>query len=247
MEQIIDLPGPSIARDTSEVVSSSPDAAYAASAPGIEYLAPIIECGSSSSSAAHAAPEQAPSKRRRRTQYASLPGVLQDAVFLAPDARGHLYDTPDSERVMVWTVYEMASFGRGIPDLSWVPAGRAWRAHIYSERSISPCTLSLPPHRGRRHTFTSARICTSMSCSHGGTTNFQGIVEHMTNELTALAPLTRDQGGCSGSRVPRQKHHRCHADLFRCLKYCSSHVFPDGNIIFCRSERFLLRESVIPS
>ena len=26
--------------------------------------------------------------------------------------RGHLYDTPDSERVMVWTVYEMASFGR---------------------------------------------------------------------------------------------------------------------------------------
>ena len=27
---------------------------------------------------------------------------------------GHLYDTPGFECVMVWTVYEMASFGRGL-------------------------------------------------------------------------------------------------------------------------------------
>ena len=86
MEQNIDRPGTSIARDTLDVVSSSPDAAHAASAPVVEYLAPVIECGSSSSSAAHAAPEQAPSKSRRRAQYAPLSGVLQDAVFLAPDA-----------------------------------------------------------------------------------------------------------------------------------------------------------------
>ena len=45
-----------------------------------------FECGSSSSAAAHAAPVQAPSKRRRRTQFAPLPGALQDTVFLAPDA-----------------------------------------------------------------------------------------------------------------------------------------------------------------
>ena len=54
-----------------------------------EIFSPLVsqlECRSSSSSAAHAAPVQAPSKRRRRTQYATLPGVLQDAVFLAPDA-----------------------------------------------------------------------------------------------------------------------------------------------------------------
>ena len=44
---------------------------------------------------------------RRRTQFAPLPGALQDTVFL-----DHLHDTPDFERVMVWTVYEMASFGR---------------------------------------------------------------------------------------------------------------------------------------
>ena len=31
-----------------------------------------------------------------------------------PGSSGHLYDTPDFERVMVWTVYEMASFGRGL-------------------------------------------------------------------------------------------------------------------------------------
>ena len=45
--------------------------------------------------------------------------------------RGHLHDTPDFERVIVWTVYEMASFRRELgipPTLSRVPAGRAhWR------------------------------------------------------------------------------------------------------------------------
>ena len=56
VEQIIDLPGPSIARDTPELVSSSHDAAHAASASVVEYLVPVIECGSSSSSAVHAAP-----------------------------------------------------------------------------------------------------------------------------------------------------------------------------------------------
>ena len=101
-----------------------------ASAPVVEYFAPVIECGSSSSSAAQAArtstddideqltnmferierrteeiamltkryveelpqptltsptnSEEAPSKRRRRTQYAPLPGALQDAVRLTP-------------------------------------------------------------------------------------------------------------------------------------------------------------------
>ena len=55
-EQIFDLPFPSIGRDIPEVVSSSHDAAHAASAPVDEHLAPVTECGSSASSAAHAAP-----------------------------------------------------------------------------------------------------------------------------------------------------------------------------------------------
>ena len=59
VEQIIDLPGPSIARDTPEVVSSSHDATNAAPAPVNEFLASVIEYVSSSSSAAHAAPTSA--------------------------------------------------------------------------------------------------------------------------------------------------------------------------------------------
>ena len=77
--------------------SSSSSAAHAAATRNDdidEKLTSIInveifsqfECGSSSSTAAHAAPVQAPSKRRRRTQFAPLPGALQDTVFLAPDA-----------------------------------------------------------------------------------------------------------------------------------------------------------------
>ena len=68
---------------------------------------------------------------------------------------GHLYDTPNFERVMVWTVYEMATFGRGLEISSTrsrvpagrvllahavvTPAGRAWRAHIYSELKRHRC------------------------------------------------------------------------------------------------------------
>ena len=57
VEQIVDLPVPPIVRDILEVESSSDDAADAASAAVIEYLA--IECGSSLSSAACAAPASA--------------------------------------------------------------------------------------------------------------------------------------------------------------------------------------------
>ena len=54
-ERIVDFPVPPTVREAPDV-TSAPDAVHAASAPVVESLAPVIECGSSSSSAAHAAP-----------------------------------------------------------------------------------------------------------------------------------------------------------------------------------------------
>ena len=65
-------------------ISSELDAAHAASVLVVEYLDPVIECGSSLFSIARAALEQVPSKRCRRALYALLLGCLQDAVFLVP-------------------------------------------------------------------------------------------------------------------------------------------------------------------
>ena len=76
-----------------------------------EIFSPF-ECDSSSSTTTRTAPVQAPSQPRRRAQFTSLPGAFQDTVWL--QTRGHLCDTPDFESVMVWTVQEMASFGRGL-------------------------------------------------------------------------------------------------------------------------------------
>ena len=61
-----------------------------------------------------------------------------------------------------------------------------------------------------------------------GTTIFQGMVERMTIELTALAPSTMrsrlllrfcmDWRIESCLRAPRRKHHHCHAEHFRCVE-----------------------------
>ena len=89
----------------------------------------------------------------------------------------------------------------------------------------------------------------------GGTALFQGIVEHMTKELTALAPLTRDltkdlmkiltqpeysfTATAEREIVPVVKEILCYVRLDHDTKLKSSaefdkkkrHVLPDGNII----------------
>ena len=89
--------------------------------------------------------------------------------------RGHLYDTPDVERVMVWTVYEMASFGRelGIPlpflgcqqDAligAYCGDASAWRAHVVFFWSIFVdnqvcCAHNSSPSTGSSFTVTAER------------------------------------------------------------------------------------------
>ena len=62
-------------------------------------------------------------KRRRRTRYTSLSGIMGTRQCTRLQVRRRLYDTLDFERVTVWTVYEMTLWAGAWhpPTLSWVP------------------------------------------------------------------------------------------------------------------------------
>ena len=52
-------------------------------------------------------PDRTSPKRRRRTRYIPLPGIMENAVYLAPSAWLPTR-APDVVAFKVWTVYEMA-------------------------------------------------------------------------------------------------------------------------------------------
>ena len=82
----------------------------------------------------------------------------------------------------------------------------------------------------------------------GGTALFQGIIVHMTKELTVLAPFTREHLHCTAEReiVPFVKEELCYiACVFdKELKSIAdtdrekTYELPDGNIITVGAERF---------
>ena len=145
--------------------------------------------------------EQVPSKRRRRTRSTPLPGIMENAIDLTPNA-WHLRDAPDPEGTTVWTVYEMALFRRGLGIahilVDVTPAGRAWRAHMCSWRSISPwcrCSTSLSgyPLSLLSRLMRFSRIPKNC-CAHGGRRDGQSIPSppSQMNDMEMMGPLSRN-------------------------------------------------------
>ena len=63
--------------------------------------------------------ERASAKRRRRTRYTALPGILENAIYPGPKRVATNATRLTPEATMVWTVYEMALFGRELGGLRY--------------------------------------------------------------------------------------------------------------------------------
>ena len=99
-------------------------------------------------------------------------GLTRPAEWLYEDL--HCRQAVISPAVQALT--RCAMLGRDCRDLCFQPVGSLLRFFSFSEHMV--CNVDI-----RKNLYFSV-------VSHGGTTNFQEVVEHMTNEMTALAPST---------------------------------------------------------
>ena len=123
--------------------------------------------------------DRAPAKRRRRTRYSPLPGIMENAVYLAPSS------WPPTRRAWLCGRCARWQYGRGAwhpPTLSWVPpntspawqaTGRASCAYVCRALPFAypSCFLCLSPRKTAHPSFTcspctwrSRRLC---SCTPG--------------------------------------------------------------------------------